>query len=197
MSQFWNERYASNDYAYGTHPNQFLKEQLQQLKPGKILFPAEGEGRNAVYAAELGWDVHAFDSSSEAAKKAARLSASKNLSINYNISDIDEINYHDNEFDCIALIFFHLHPEKRKSFHTKMINLLKPYGILLLEGFSKKQIKRNTGGPKNISMLFSKEELHNDFSSASTYDIRETEAKLNEGKYHKGIASLIRVIAVK
>ncbi len=197
MSEFWNERFASDVYAYGTNPNQFLKTQLQLLKPGKILFPAEGEGRNAVYAAELGWEVHAFDSSSEAAKKAERLSASRNVSINYEISDLSEIHYDEHEFDCIALIFFHLHPDNRNSFHAQMLNLLKPGGILLVEGFSKKQIGRNTGGPKNINMLFSKEELQNDFHSASTYDIREDDVKLNEGIYHQGIASVIRVIAVK
>lgn len=197
MNVFWNERFASDEYAYGTSPNQFLKAQLQLLKPGKILFPAEGEGRNAVYAAELGWEVHAFDSSSEAAKKAKRLSDSRNVSIFYEISDINEIHYDEDEFDCIALIFFHLHPEYRSSFHTKMLTLLKPGGIILLEGFSKKQIERNSGGPKNFSLLYSKEELYSDFSCASTYDVREADVKLNEGSYHQGIASVIRVIAVK
>jgi SAM-dependent methyltransferase len=197
MSKFWNERFASDEYAYGTSPNQFLKNQLQLLKPGKILFPAEGEGRNAVYAAELGWEVHAFDSSSEAAKKAKRLSDSRNVTISYKISDISEIHYDKKEFDCIALIYFHLHPEYRCIFHAKMLNLLKPGGIILLEGFSKKQIERDSGGPKNLSMLYSKEEMHIDFSCASTYDIREAEVKLNEGSYHQGTASVIRLIAVK
>lgn len=197
MSQFWNERFSTDEYAYGTTPNQFLKKQLQLLKPGKILFPAEGEGRNAVYAAELGWKVYAFDSSSEAAKKAEKLSASKNVSICYKLSDINDIQYAELEFDCIAVIFLHLHPEERISFHSKMLKLLKPGGIFLLEGFSKKQMERNTGGPKNINMLFSREELLNDFSSASICTIEEAEVKLNEGSYHQGIASLIRVIAVK
>lgn len=197
MSQFWNERYASDEYAYGTNPNEFLMDQLQHLKPGRILFPAEGEGRNAVYAAALGWDTHAFDSSSEAAKKAIRLSASRNVSVCYIISDIDELQYTENEFDCIALIFIHLHPEKRNAFHLKMLSLLKPGGTLILEGFSKKQIDKDSGGPKDINMLYSKEELHADFSSSSALRISEVDAELNEGSYHKGIASLLRVFAVK
>lgn len=197
MSLFWNERYSSPEFAYGKEPNQFLKSRLQNLTPGKILFPGEGEGRNAVYAAQLGWEVHAFDSSSVAAGKAAELSASKNVTIQYTVADVQEIYYEENSFDCIALIFVHLPPELRAGFHRKMLSFLKPGGVILLESFSKKQLERNTGGPKNIDMLHSKQELHGDFSLASKLEVKEAEAELNEGIYHQGIASLIRVIAVK
>lgn len=197
MSSFWDERYSSEDYAYGTKPNQFLATRLQHLNPGNILFPGEGEGRNAVYAAELGWNVHAYDNSIAAARKAAKLAGSKNVTIHYKIADINEIHYSENEFNCIALIFLHLAPKDRIPFHKKMLNLLKPGGILLMEAFSKKQLEKSSGGPRNINMLYSKEELHADFSSASNLNLNETEIKLNEGTYHQGIASLIRVIAVK
>ena len=73
MKEFWNERYRQNEFAYGEEPNEFLKEQLAKLQPGSILFPAEGEGRNAVYAAQSGWQVSAFDISEEGKKKAERL----------------------------------------------------------------------------------------------------------------------------
>ncbi len=197
MSLFWNERYSSEGFAYGTEPNQFLKNQLQHLNPGKMLLPGEGEGRNAVYAAQLGWNVHAIDSSSVAAKKAVELSNSRNVMIQYTVTDINEIVYSENHFDCIAIIFLHLPPETRVSFHTRMLGFLKPGGTLLLEAFSKQQLKKNTGGPNNFNMLYSKEELHADFSSASKFVIEEAEVKLNEGTYHQGVASLVRVIAKK
>lgn len=197
MSLFWDERYSTTEFAYGTVPNQFLKAWLQHLSPGKILLPGEGEGRNAVYAAELGWNVHAYDSSKVAARKAAELSGSKNVTIHYKVADIKEIPYSENEFNCVAVIFLHLTPEERVFFHKKMLGLLKPGGLLLLEGFSKNQLERNTGGPKNINLLYSAEELQADFSTASKCVVEETEAGLNEGRYHQGTASLVRVIAVK
>src|SRR5680860_1842183 len=83
MDDFWNERYGIEEYVYGTEPNQFYKELLKKLSPGKILFPAEGEGRNAVFAAQNGWDVTAFDSSTEGKKKAEKLAAAKGVSVKY------------------------------------------------------------------------------------------------------------------
>jgi hypothetical protein len=59
----WDERYNLPEYIYGTEPNQFLKNFIQKNKPGKILLPGDGEGRNSVYAAQSGWKVYAFDSS--------------------------------------------------------------------------------------------------------------------------------------
>ena len=77
MKEFWEIRYAEKQYAYGENPNVYFKEQLDKLKPGKILLPAEGEGRNAVYAAKQGWEVMAFDLSSEGKNKAEKLAAKK------------------------------------------------------------------------------------------------------------------------
>jgi hypothetical protein len=73
MKEQWNERYSASEYIYGTGPNTWLVEKLAGLQPGKILFPAEGEGRNAVHAARLGWNVAAFDQSEAGRKKALKL----------------------------------------------------------------------------------------------------------------------------
>jgi 2-polyprenyl-3-methyl-5-hydroxy-6-metoxy-1,4-benzoquinol methylase len=89
MSEFWNERYALKEYVYGTEPNVFFKTQITKLSPGKILFPAEGEGRNAVHAARLGWDVYAFDSSNEAKKKSELLAKKQSVKINYRVNDLE------------------------------------------------------------------------------------------------------------
>lgn len=78
----WDKRYSSEEFAYGEEPNKYLKQQLDKLKVGTILFPAEGEGRNAVYAALLGWNVFAFDISKEGKKKALQLAKSNNVMIN-------------------------------------------------------------------------------------------------------------------
>lgn len=197
MNDFWNERFGTEEYAYGTEPNQFYKEQLDKLNPGKILFPAEGEGRNAVYAATRGWEVSAFDPSIEGKRKAELLASNKKVQIEYLIDNYELVSFPLESFDCIVLIFAHMHPLKREEYHKKLSSFLKPGGTLILEGFSKKQINRNTGGPRDIDMLFSKEELESDFSSFSDLKIYETETVLNEGTFHKGISSLIRVLGKK
>lgn len=197
MNNFWNDRFGTKEYAYGESPNSFIKQELSKLKPGKILFPAEGEGRNAVYAATLGWDVTAFDPSIEGKKKAELLAAKHNTQIDYQISDYEKVNFALEKFDCIVLVFAHMPPTKRNEYHKKLTSFLQPGGKLILEGFSKEQINKNTGGPKNLAMLFSKQELQSDFSEFSELNISEIETILNEGPYHQGTASVIRVIGIK
>lgn len=197
MNDFWNQRFGGDEYAYGTQPNEFYKEQLEKLEPGKILFPAEGEGRNAVYAATQGWDVAAFDPSTEGKRKAELLALSKNVSIEYFTSDYENIHFPEETLDCVVLIFAHMHPLKRNEYHKKLVSYLKPGGTLILEGFAKKQIFNKTGGPQNIDMLFSKEELENDFSGFSNLEITETEVNLDEGAFHRGTAAVIRVLGKK
>ena len=197
MNNFWNERYSSKDYVYGTEPNQFLKQELEKLPPGKILLPAEGEGRNAVFAAKLGWEVTAFDSSSKGKKKAEKLALLNNVTIDYQIKDYEEFKTKTVEFDCVALIYAHMSPHKRNEYHEKLISFLKPGGKLILEGFSKKQINNSTGGPRNTEMLFSEEELQNDFESFAKLIIKESDVELDEGRSHRGIASVIQILGIK
>jgi SAM-dependent methyltransferase len=197
MNNFWNERYAVENYVYGTEPNNFLKEELPKLPSGKILFPGEGEGRNAVFAAQLGWDVTAFDASSEAKAKAQRLARAKGVTINYQLAPYDEAEFPDESFDALALIYTHIPGNLRHTYHEKFIRYLKPGGKIILEGFRKNQIHNNTGGPKDSNMLWSKEELENDFAGLSKLDIQELETQLQEGDFHRGKAAIIRLVGIK
>ncbi len=197
MNDFWNERYNTKEYAYGEKPNQFFKQELEKLSLGKILFPAEGEGRNAVFAATLGWQVFAFDPSVEGKEKAGLLAQKHGVQIDYRIDNYENVSYQKEQFDCIVLIFAHMHPLKRNRYHQKLMTFLKPGGLLILEGFSKKQINNDTGGPRNVEMLFSKEELQNDFHTFSNITIEETNVIFDEGHFHTGTASVIRVIGKK
>ncbi len=197
MNSFWNQRFEVEEYVYGTEPNRFFKEQLDKLSPGKLLLPGEGEGRNAVYAAKTGWHVTAFDSSTAGKSKAENLAKNNGVNIHYQIADYESAEYGPNEFDVTGLIFAHMHPEKRREIHRKLTAFLKPGGMLILEGFSKKQIHNNSGGPKNVEMLFSKEELQNDFVHFSKLEITENEIVLDEGTFHQGTASVIRVVGIR
>ncbi|MFA6582392.1 MAG: class I SAM-dependent methyltransferase [Paludibacter sp.] len=195
MENIWNQRYAQEEYVYGVNPNEFYKEELSKLQPGKILFPAEGEGRNAVYAAIKGWDVVAFDSSEEAKKKAEKLAEKNNVRLNYQTASIEEFEYEENSFDAIVLIY--VHTMNREQNHQKLLRMLKPGGVIILEGFSKEQLMNNSGGPRNSEMLFSEEELTRDFNDLKEKQITKTETELNEGQLHKGKASVIRLLGIK
>jgi ubiquinone/menaquinone biosynthesis C-methylase UbiE len=197
MLDLWETRYRCDDYIYGVNPNDFLRSQLLNLKPGRILFPAEGEGRNAVYAASLCWKVDAFDFSSEARKKALKLADRNKVSIDYKLASFMDISYKENSFDCIAIIYVHQPSDKRATYHQKLLSFLKPGGTLILEAFSKEQINNTSGGPKDIDLLYSKTELQNDFKTLSFYDIKEETLVLDEGLLHFGKASVIRLIGTK
>ncbi len=195
--EFWNNRYSETEYSYGTEPNKFFKEQISVLKAGKILLPADGEGRNAVFAAKLGWEVVAFDISEEGKKKALKLAELNNVQIDYRIASFDEFEYEENYFDAVGLIFTHIPIEVRVSFIPKLLSFLKPGGEVILEVFSKEQIELNSGGPKDINMLYSTEELQSEFQSLTNININKLKIVLAEGQYHSGSASVLRLTGRK
>ncbi|MBN2745237.1 MAG: class I SAM-dependent methyltransferase [Bacteroidales bacterium] len=192
----WDERFAGNDFIYGTEPNEFFKHNVQQMNfVGKALFPAEGEGRNAVFAATLGWDVVAYDGSSVAKRKALSLAFQKEVSIQYFTSFHEEFEHAKEAFDLAVLIF--AHAPNRKQYHQKMLSFLKPGATILLEGFSKEQLNYRSGGPSNYDLLFSEEELRDDFSTLQELKIEKSLVRLDEGSHHQGIASVIRLVGKK
>ncbi len=202
MKSFWDERYKQEQFAYGESPNEYLKNKLTDLQTGKILFPLEGEGRNAVFAAKMGWQSFAFDQSSEGKKKAELLAVKSGVQIEYIVSDVENISYPENSFDALVLIYAHFPLNERKHYHQKLGSLLKKGGVLIMEGFSKKHIEfqnknPNVGGPKDIEMLYDLEELKSDFEEFGFEECYETETELNEGLYHVGKASVIRILAIK
>jgi SAM-dependent methyltransferase len=197
LSDFWNQRYSDEDFADSTEPNLFFKEHIERLTPGKILIPAEGEGRNAVDAARLGWDVTAFDISVQGKSKAELLAAENSVKINYLIAGYEDISFEPETFDCVVLVFAQIDSDKREKYHQKLISFLKPGGFLLLEGFSKKQINNSSGGPRDFRLLYSKTELENDFQQLSILQIEEPDVELNKGDFHNGTASVIRVVGKK
>lgn len=198
----WNDRYSTDEFAYGEHPNNYLKEQLEKLNTGTILFPAEGEGRNAVFAAKLGWTVSAFDISVEGKNKALRLAKANNVTIDYQVGELQKLNYTPEQFDAIALIYAHFPSDIKSSYHKTLSNYLRKGGILIFEAFSKKHIEYNSinekiGGPKELDMLFSIDEIKADFPDYEIIELIEKEIELNEGLFHNGKGSVIRFVGQK
>jgi len=197
IKEFWDGRYSIPEYAYGKEPNVYFKEKLDGLSTGKILLPAEGEGRNAVYAAKNGWDVSAFDWSIEAKKKADALASDNKVTIHYQVGDLHSIQYQPGEFDVIGLCYAHFTTESISAFHKTLVGYLRKGGVLIFEAFSKNHIKYNSvkkgaGGPKNPDMLFSLEDIAKDFEDFDVTELYETEVDLREGPFHQGIGAVIR-----
>ena len=198
----WNERYSKEEFAYGEQPNNYLKEQLEKLDVGTILFPAEGEGRNAVFAAKLGWTVSAFDISAEGKNKAYRLAEANKVTIDYQVGELQTLNYKPEQFDAIALIYAHFPANIKSLYHKTLDKYLRKKGVIIFEAFSKRHIdyiSRNekVGGPKDITMLFSIDELKSDFVNYEIIELVEKEIELSEGLFHNGKGSVIRFVGRK
>lgn len=201
MQSFWNERYGAPEYAYGKAPNVFLASQLPEFPTGRILFPAEGEGRNAVFAARLGWEVHAFDYSEAAQTKALQLAEEYAVGLQYIVADVRELNYDPASFDAIAIIFAHFPSSIRTHCHQLWDRLLKPGGVLLLEVFSKDHLRYNAdgkaGGPREADLLYDVAELEAAFGHYDILEARQVETELSEGLYHNGLSSVVQLVARK
>ena len=198
----WNERYSKDEFAFGKQPNNYLKEQLEKLNVGTILFPAEGEGRNAVFAANLGWTVSAFDISMEGKKKADRLAEINNVTIDYQVGDLQEISFDTKQFDVIALIYAHFPANIKSLYHKTLDKYLRNGGVVIFEAFSKRHIdyvskNENVGGPRDLESLFSIEEIKSDFANYDIIELEEKEIELSEGLYHNGTGSVIRFVGQK
>lgn len=192
----WNERYDATEYVYGTSPNHFFKEPLDQLKPGNILLPAEGEGRNALYAAIKGWNVTAFDSSSSGRKKALKLTLEQNVKFKYQVSDVLDFQT-DEQFDVLGLVYTHFLKKIRKKVHQRLLKFLKPNGKVIFEAFAKEQLENASGGPKDRKMLFSIEEIKEEFSGLKFEILEQQTIQLNEGEHHQGKGEVIRFAGTK
>ena len=159
--------------------------------------PCEGEGRNAVYAATLNWTVDAFDQSEKGKEKCEALASENNVTINYTVADAVEIEMGENKYDMIALIFAHYPSRIRTQVHQKCIKALKPGGLLLLEAFTPLQLNNESGGPKDIDMLYTPSLLQADFGSLKITYLEELEVDLSEGKHHSGKGDVVRLLATK
>lgn len=198
----WNERYSKDEFAYGEEPNNYLKEQLTKQDVGTILFPAEGEGRNAVYASKMGWKVSAFDISNEGKSKALKLAEKNNVTIDYKVGELETLGFENEQFDAIALIYAHFPADIKSKYHQTLDKYLKKDGIIIFEAFSKKHIdyvtaNEKVGGPKDIDSLFSIDEIKADFPNYEIIELVEKEIELNEGVFHNGTGSVIRFVGRK
>lgn len=190
----WDERYGEEPTVYGVKPNAFFARQLVRLPLGRILLPGDGEGRNAVHAAQLGWSVRSFDASPVGVAKSLAMAEEKGVSIEAEVARCEDWSPGE-VFDVIGLFYLHLPAGLRADFHARTVQWLKPGGIVVLEGFAPGQLRFGSGGPKALDMLFSADVLERDFSGLEVTYAATLEVELDEGPYHQGTAEVTRIVA--
>ncbi|AII54345.1 class I SAM-dependent methyltransferase [Hymenobacter sp. APR13] len=196
--EFWDARYESEQYAYGTEPNAYFRQQLNRLPPGRLLLLAEGEGRNAVYAARQGWQVTAMDFSHEARAKAQRLAVAQGVHLDYQVTDLMALSWQQpGAYDAIGLIYAHLPPMARWAVHAAAAASLAPGGHLMLEAFSPRQLGLSSGGPKAAELLYELADLASDFAALRVLYNQEAAVVLHEGAFHAGPARVVRLLATR
>ena len=187
----WNLKYEGTTYIYGKEPTAFLKEKLSPLKKGKALVLAMGEGRNAVYLAENGFDVTGVDISAVGIEKCGRLAEERGVVVNSVVADLTDYDMGKEQYDLITNFYFF-----DKSILPRVIDSLKPGGIFIFETYSRDHPKHSKFGPKNPDYLVKPNELLEIFKSLRILYYEDTVTELDEGM-HKGKAALIRLIARK
>lgn len=198
-SPFWDERYATDDYIFGTAPNVFLASQAGLTRPGMhALAIADGEGRNGVWLAERGVQVHAVDVSPVALKKAHKLAAERSVSLNFEQLDVLEWAWPENAYDLIVAIFIQFAPPpERDRIIAGIRRALKPGGLLILQGYTPKQVEFATGGPGNVANMYTAELLREWFGDWTISHLHEHESFISEGSHHHGMSALIDLVAQK
>jgi len=192
----WDERYSGDGYFYGTEPNAFLISQQELLKPGlRCLAVADGEGRNGVWLAEQGLDVLSLDASPVAQEKAKRLAQTRGVAMRFEQADL--LGWRSDErFDVVAAIFIQfVGPELRPVQFENLKRHLKPGGLLLLHGYTPRQLEYKTGGPSQAENLYSEAMLRELCADMDILHLCEHDSIIREGAGHSGMSALIDVVA--
>jgi 2-polyprenyl-3-methyl-5-hydroxy-6-metoxy-1,4-benzoquinol methylase len=193
----WNRRFKGPDFLFGTEPNQWLCNHATAFaSQGRVLCVADGEGRNSVWLAKQGFQVDAFDIADIAVGKARRFAARAGVTVNYQIADCDSFSWPTASYDGVAAIFVQFaDPTLRERLFRHMAESLRPGGVMILQGYTPKQLEYRTGGPSTVSHLYTSSMLREAFPKLEIIELKEYEAELNEGNGHCGRSALIGMIA--
>ncbi|MGD8999340.1 MAG: class I SAM-dependent methyltransferase [Granulosicoccaceae bacterium] len=193
----WDVRYSEPGYAYGTRPNDFLREHATRLPGRRVLSLAEGEGRNAVFLAGQGYEVTAVDASPVAMRKTAMLAGQNGLAVHVHTADLADYDIEPGRWDGVVSIFCHVPPAVRATLHQQVVAGLRAGGVLLLEAYTPEQVGLGTGGPKDAGMTMTAQTLEQELDGLEILLLEETQREVIEGKYHTGTGAVVQCIARK
>jgi len=198
-ASMWNQRFSGDDYLFGREPNDYLRAQASLLPAGgSVLCVADGEGRNSVWLAKQGFRVQAFDISEVGVAKARKLGSDAEVSVDYTVSDCEQWSWTAQRHEGVVAVFVQFaDPEMRARLFANMVHTLKPGGVLILQGYTPRQLEYKTGGPGQLSHLYTAELIRESFKDLQIVELIEYEAELNEGVRHAGRSALLGLVATK
>jgi cyclopropane fatty-acyl-phospholipid synthase-like methyltransferase len=193
----WDARFSSDEYIFGTEPNVWLAQHADLFKTGmRVLAVADGEGRNSVWMAQQGLQVDAFDISPVGIEKAKKLSKQQGVEVNFSIHGVEDYPWTTGDYDAVVAIFIQFaDPDTRATLFKRMKSALKPDGVILLQGYTPKQLEYKTGGPPNLSHLYTEDLLQDAFGDLDVSELTSYEQVLTEGTQHHGQSALIGLVA--
>lgn len=197
----WNEKFDRPDHLYGTEPNDFLKGSFDWIpKPGKVISLGEGEGRNAVFLAQMGYEVFAVDSSSVGLDKTRKLALEKGVQVFTEEADLKSFDLGIGKWDGVVMIFCHLPSSLRVPLWNRISKSLKRGGVLLIELYSPQQLDatragRSIGGPKDLDLMVTVDEICTAFPAAEFKVLRAVDRDIHEGIGHRGPSHTVQVLA--
>jgi cyclopropane fatty-acyl-phospholipid synthase-like methyltransferase len=199
-ADFWNKRFNTPDYIFGKAPNEYLQAQATlHLKQGdSVLCVADGEGRNSVWLAKQGMRVDAFDLSEIALGKAIALANEEAAQVQYSLASSDDWDWKPNHYDAVVGIFIQFaDPVMRARLFTQMVSTLKPGGVLIVQGYTPKQLEFKTGGPSILGHLYTQDMIRVLIGDLKIIDLCVYEKSLSEGPKHTGMSALLGLVARK
>ena len=198
-ASMWDQRFSGDDYLFGREPNDYLRSKAPLLPAaGSVLCVADGEGRNSVWLAKQNFKVQAFDISEVGVVKARLLASEAGVSVDYTVADCEQYNWAAQSHDGVVAIFIQFaDPELRARLFANMVRALKPGGVLILQGYTPRQLDYKTGGPGQLSHLYTADLMREAFKDLQIVELVEYEAELNEGARHAGRSALLGLVATK
>ncbi len=198
-ASMWNERFSGSDYVFGRAPNDYLRAKAALIPAhGSVLCVADGEGRNSVWLARQGHKVQAFDISEVGVAKARRLAAEAGVSVDFTVAECDQWQWAAECHDAVVAIFVQFaDPPMRERLFAHMVRTLKPGGVLILQGYTPRQLEYKTGGPGLLSHLYTAGLIRDAFKTLRTHELTEYEAVLSEGAQHAGRSALLGFVGSK
>jgi SAM-dependent methyltransferase len=194
-AEFWNNRYSTSDFVFGTEPNDFLRSIADRIPPGPVLCLAEGEGRNAVFLATRGHAVTATDLSATGLAKARTLAAQRGVPLATEVGDLTTYAITPGAWGGIVAIFMHLPPELRRDVLARAATGLRPGGVFVMEAYTPAQLAFGTGGPKDPALLPTLAQLRDELPGLEFVIGRELERDVHEGGGHTGRSAVVQVLA--
>lgn len=198
LAAFWNARYAGEDYAYGTEPNDFLVAQAALLPAGlPVLCLADGEGRNGVWLAGRGFEVTSVDVAQQGLDKAQALAQRAGVSLRTVRTDVMQYELGENRWGAIVSIFLHLPQRARAALLARCVRALAPGGVLVFEAYGKRQPEFGTGGPPEPELLARLDDLIDELAGCEIVHRFDGVRAVHEGAHHSGDAHVVQVVARK